>query len=64
MSEDIYKTVVAYLESRDARWKFLYGREVFSAKDLIERMKVDEAFRAMVIEEIVKTAVDLFTRKG
>jgi hypothetical protein len=62
VADEIYKTVVHYLESRDGNWKFIYGSRVFSAHELIEEMRKNRKFRAMIVEEVVKTAVDMFQR--
>jgi hypothetical protein len=63
VADEIYKTVVHYLESRDDNWKFIYGSKVFTAKDLIKEMRKNRKFRDMIIEEVVKTAVDMLKPK-
>lgn len=62
MSEEIYRVVVDYIKSRNDRWKFIFGREVYDKKRLLKKMEEDEEFRKFIIEEIVKTAVDIFMR--
>lgn len=60
MSEEIYRVVVEYIKSRNDKWRFVFGKEVFDKKELIERMEKDEKFRKFIIDEVIKTAVDLF----
>ena len=61
MSREIYETVIKYLESRGNNWHFVYGSKVMTAKDIIREMKRDKKFRKTIIDEVVKTAVDMMT---
>jgi len=63
MSEEIYKVVKEYLESRNDGWRFVLGEKVYDKHSLIEKMERDRRFRKFIIEEVIKTAVDLLTPK-
>ncbi|MHA1263175.1 MAG: hypothetical protein ACTSSA_14010 [Candidatus Freyarchaeota archaeon] len=62
MSGEIYRTVVEYLESRGNNWHFVFGSKVMSAKDIIKEMEKNKDFRKLILDEVVKTAVDMFQR--
>ena len=59
MSEDIYKTVVQYLKTRNNNWHFCYGSKMMTAQDIIKEMERNKEFRKLVLDNVVKTAVDL-----
>lgn len=63
MSEEVYRVVVEYIKSRNDKWRFVFGREVYDKKKLLKRMEEDEEFRKFIIQEVIKTAVDMFTKK-
>jgi len=63
MSEEIYKVVIEYLKSRNDGWRFILGDQIFDKHKLIEKMEKDKKFRKYVIEEVIKTAVDLLSPK-
>jgi len=63
MSEEIYRVVKKYLEGRDEKWRFILGGRVYDKHSLIERMERDREFRRYIIEEVIKTAVDLLLPK-
>jgi uncharacterized protein (UPF0297 family) len=62
-SEEIYHVVKEYLLSRNDSWRFILGGTVYDARSLIEKMERDKKFRKYIIEEVIKTAVDLLTPK-
>jgi len=59
MSDRIYKAVIEYLKTRDNGWRFILGGQVYDRDTLIVKMEKDKEFREFVIEEVVKTAVEL-----
>ncbi|MEM2474802.1 MAG: hypothetical protein QW407_02660 [Thermofilaceae archaeon] len=63
MSERIYEVVVNYIKSQNAKWRFVFGSKVYTKDELLKKMEEDKKFREFVIEEVVKTAVDLFIRR-
>jgi hypothetical protein len=63
MSEEIYRVVKEYLESRNDGWRFILGGTVYDKHSLVEKMERDKKFRKYIIEEVIKTAVDLLTPK-
>jgi len=63
VSEEIYRVVKRYIESRNDGWRFILGDKVYDKHSLIERMEKDKKFRRYIIEEVIKTAVDLLTPK-
>jgi len=63
MSEEIYRVVKEYLESRNDNWRFILGGTIYDKHSLIQKMEKDRKFRKYIIEEVIKTAVDLLTPK-
>ena len=63
MSEEIYRVVKEYIKSRNNSWRFIFGGQVFDKNKLLEKMEKDKKFRKFIIEEVIKTAVDLLTPK-
>jgi len=63
MSEEIYRVVKNYIKSRNSNWKFIFGGQVFDKHKLLEKMEKDLKFRKFIIEQVIKTAVDLLTPK-
>jgi len=63
MSEEIYRVIKEYLMSRNDGWRFILGDKVYDKRSLIEKMEKDKKFRKFIIEEVIKTAVDLLSPK-
>lgn len=63
MSEEIYRVIKEYLMSRNDGWRFILGDKVYDKRSLIEKMERDKKFRKFIIEEVIKTAVDLLSPK-
>jgi len=63
VSEEIYRVVKEYIKSRNSGWRFIFGGQVFDKNKLLEKMEKDKKFRKFIIEEVIKTAVDLLTPK-
>lgn len=63
MSERIYKVVVEYIKSQNSKWRFVFGNKVYDKDELLKKMQEDKEFREFIIDEVIKTAVDLFIRK-
>jgi len=59
MSDEIYKTIIEYLKSRNNGWRFILGGQVYDKNTLIKKLQKDKKFREFIINEVVKTAVDL-----
>jgi ATP-dependent protease HslVU (ClpYQ) peptidase subunit len=62
-SDEIYHVVKEYLLSRNDGWRFILGGTVYDARSLIEKMERDKKFRKYIIDEVIKTAVDLLMPK-
>jgi len=63
MSERIYKVVVEYIKSQNSKWRFVFGNKVYDKDELLKKMQEDKEFREFIIDEVIKTAVDLFIRE-
>jgi hypothetical protein len=63
MSDEIYRVVKEYLLSRNDGWRFVLGEKIYDKHSLIEKMEKDKKFRKFIIDEVIKTAVDLLTPK-
>ena len=62
--EEIERVVLKYLMDRPPDFKWVFGTQVFDKKATIERFKKDAEFRKMIVENVIKLAVDLFTRQS
>ena len=57
---DIERAILKWLESRDDSWCWFLGKEKLDKKATIERFKKDKAFRKLIVEQVVKVAVEMF----
>jgi len=63
MSEEIYRVVKEYIKSRNNGWRFIFGGQIFDKHKLLKKMEKDPELRKFIIEQVIKTAVDLLTPK-
>jgi signal transduction histidine kinase len=59
---DLEKTILKYLESRDDGWTWMRGTQVYTKEKTIELFKKDKKFRKTIIEQAHLLAIDLFIR--
>jgi hypothetical protein len=60
--DDLEKTILKYLETRPADWKWGTATQTFSRDETIERFKKDKKFRKFIIERAHILAVELFLK--
>jgi len=56
----IERAILKWLEERDGSWFWVFGRERLDKKATIERFKRDKAFRRLIVEQVTRTAVEMF----
>lgn len=58
----LHKTILDYLQSRDGNWKWFLGAKCYTKKETIKLFKEDESFREMIVKEVLHLATDLFVK--
>jgi len=61
--KELIQALKEKLKEKDDDWKFTYGREVLTAKAMIERIDKDKKFRKFVVEMIHGLSMDLILRE-
>lgn len=61
------KTVVSaikkHLERQDDGWRFVMGREVLTAKQMIKKLNKDKKFRKLIVEMVVEQTVEILGKE-
>jgi len=60
--DDLDKTILEYLESRDEDWTWVFGTRTLDKKTTIEMFKKNKKFRNLIKKEVQKLAIDLFAK--
>jgi hypothetical protein len=57
---EIERIVLRWLEERDNNWFWFFGKERLGKRETVERFKHDKAFRRLVVEQVTRTAIEMF----
>ena len=60
---EVEQVVLEYLKTRHNGWKWIYRGKVFTRDETINLFEKDPNFRKFLIEEILKTTVDIISRE-
>ena len=62
--DPVEEGIIAYLKSKenDLSWKFVLGKQVFTAKQLLEEIKKNKKLKEMIIKEVSKFAFEQLTK--
>jgi len=60
--DNLEKTILHYLETRNNGWTWVMGTKVFDKKTTIEKFKKDKKFRKFIIEQAHLLAIDIFQK--
>jgi len=59
---NLEKTILQYLETRNDGWTWVMGTKVYSKEATIEKFKKDKRFRKFIVEQAHLLAIDLFQK--
>jgi hypothetical protein len=64
--DPIEEGIIAYLKKyeNDLNWKFVLGKRVFTAKELILEIKKDKELKDFIIKEVSKFAFEQLTKSS
>ena len=51
------------LKEKDDSWRFIYGREVLTAEDMIKKIDQDKKFKKTIVKMITSLSMDLILRE-
>jgi len=61
--KELIQALKEKLKEKDEGWKFIYGREVLTAKAMIEKIDQDKKFRKTIVQMIQALSMDLILRE-
>ena len=60
--DNLEKTILQYLETRNDGWTWVMGTKIFDKKTTVEKFRKDKKFRKFIIEQAHLLAIDLFQK--
>ena len=60
--DTVEQAILDYLESRKSDWKWIMGSESYGKAETISKFKHDKKFRALIVTQITKISMGLFTK--
>ena len=61
-ARELERVVLRYLETRNNGWTWVLGNKVYTKEETIKLFKKNKRFRKMIMEQILKLAIDLFSK--